>query len=78
MQPTTAQLRTAIEVLRMLGERITKNATDSVMLWGEELLGQSEAKSIEQNTQIQTIVGDLEQWRTELVQQRRQHVAHHI
>ena len=78
MQPTTAQLRTAIEVLRMLGERITKNATDSVMLWGEECPGQSEAKSIEQNTQIQTIVGDLEQWRTELVQQRRQHATHHI
>ena len=78
MQPTTAQLRTAIEVLRMLGERITKNATDSVMLWGEELPGQSEAKSIEQNTQIQTIVGDLEQWSTELVQQRGHHGGHHI
>jgi len=77
-QPTTAQLHTAIEVLRMLGERITKRAADSVMLWGEELPGQGEAKTIEQNTHIHTIAGELEQWRNELAQQRRQHVTHHI
>ena len=75
-QPTSAQLHTAIEVMRMLGERLTKRAADSVMLWGEELPGQGEAKSIEQNTHIQTIAGELEQWRNELVQQRRQHVHH--
>jgi len=78
LQPTATQLHTAIEVLGMLGERITKRAADSVMLWGEELPGEGEAKSIEQNTHIQTIAGELEQWRNELVQQRRQHVAHHI
>ena len=77
-QPTNAQLHTAIEVLRMLGERITKRAADSVMLWGEELPGRGEAKNIEHNTHIQTIAGELEQWRNELVQQRRQYVAHHI
>jgi hypothetical protein len=77
-QPTATQLHTAIEVLGMLRERITKRVADSVMLWGEELPGEGEAKSIEQNTHIQTIAGELEQWRNELVQQRRQHGAHHI
>jgi capsule polysaccharide modification protein KpsS len=78
MQPTTAQLRTAIEVLGMLGEHITKSAADAIILWGEERPGQSEAKTIEQITRIQTVAVELEQWRNELVQQRRQHVSHHI
>ena len=78
MQPTTAQLRTAIEVLGMLGEHIAKSAADSVMLWGDENPGQTEAKSIEQNSRIQTVVADLKQWRNELVQKRRQHVSHQI
>jgi len=45
--PTTAQLRTAIEVLKKLGERIDKHATHSLMQLPDTRLGDDHAARIE-------------------------------
>lgn len=74
--PTTAQLGTAIEVLKKLGERLNERAAHSVIQLPDTQLrghdaGQIEVRAIEQITQIQTVAAQLEQWRDELLQQRR-------
>jgi hypothetical protein len=81
--PTTAQLRTAIGVLKKLGERLNINAEHSVMHLAEtpadaHHAGRIQVGAIEQSSRIETVVGQLEDWRTELSQQRRQHVSHHV
>ena len=74
--PTTTQIRTAIEVLKKLGERLNEHAAHSVIQLPDTQLrehdaGRIEVKAIEQITQIQTVAAQLEQWRDELLQQRR-------
>ena len=81
--PTTAQLRTAIEVLNKLGERLTARASDSTMQLRESpydnhQVGRIEVTAIEQTSRIQSVAAQLEQWREELMQQRRQCVSHHV
>ena len=81
--PTTAQIRTAVEVLKKLGERLNEHAAHSVIQLpdsqlGERYAGQIEVRTIEQTTRIQTVAAQLEQWRDELLQQRRQCVSHHV
>src|SRR5882762_38623 len=71
--PTTSQLRTAIEVLKNLGERINENAAHSVIQLPESLrrptAARIEARAIEQTTQIETVMAQLENWRDELKQE---------
>jgi len=81
--PTTAQLRTAIEVLKKLGERLNEHAAHSVIQLpdtqlGDRYAGHIEVRAIEQTTRIQTVAAQLEQWRDELLQQRRQCVSHYV
>jgi hypothetical protein len=81
--PSTAQLRAAIEVLNMLGERINNNAAHSIMQLADTRLGDDsaarvEARTIEQTTRIQTVAAQLEEWRSELMQQRRHCVSHRV
>lgn len=81
--PNTTQLRTAIEFLKMLGERINETAACSItqlpdMRLGEESAARTEVRAIEQTTRIQTVSAQLELGRDELLQQRRQCVSHHV
>lgn len=81
--PTTAQLRIAIEVLKMLGERINNNAANAVMeppeaQYYDRHAGNIEAGSIEQISPIETVSAQLENWRDQLQQQKRQGVSHHV
>ena len=81
--PTTAQIRTAIEVLKKLGERINTRAGNSVMQLSETPngahdAGHIEVGAIEQTSHIETVANQLKQWRDELGQDRRQCVSHHV
>jgi hypothetical protein len=83
MQPTTAELRTAVEVLKMLGQRINNHAAHSVMQLPETELGDQyaahiEAQTIEQTSHIERVSMHLQNWRDELLQQRKQQVAQSI
>src|SRR5205807_1349988 len=81
--PTTAQLRTAIEVLKKLGERIDDHGTHSLMQLPDTRLGDDygariEWQTIEQIARLKTVMAQLESWRDELRQERRQCVTHHV
>jgi len=81
--PTTAQIHTAIEVLKILGERINTHAGDSVMQLAESHHGAHHARrievgAIEETTRIEAVAAQLKQWRDELGQERRQCVSHHV
>ena len=81
--PTTAQLRTAIEVLNRLGERLNSHAEHSVMQLAESPLGahysgRIEVGTIEQTTRIQAVATQLKHWRDELLEQRKHCVSHHV
>jgi hypothetical protein len=80
---TTAQLRTAIEVLTKLGERINTHAEHSVMQLSESPIGAHDAGrievgAIEQTSRIEAVATQLKGWRDELLQQERQCVSHHV
>ena len=80
--PTTAELRTAIQVLDKLGERLTAHANHSMIEMPETQLGnhyagQIEANAIEQTARIKLVSAQLKTWRDELLQQR-QTVSHHV
>ena len=81
--PTTAQIRTAIEVLDKLGERLNTDAAHSVMQLPDSRLGDDyaariEARAIEKTTHIQTVAAQLKNWRDELLEQRKQCVSNHV
>ena len=81
--PTAAQLRTAIEVLNKLGERLNAHAEHSVMQLSESPVGahhagRIEVNAIEQTTRIEAVAAQLKNWRDELLEQRRQCVSHHV
>ena len=81
--PSTAQIRTAIEVLKKFGEHINHNAVNKVIELSDSQLhdqqpGRIEARTIEQTTRIETVAAQLESWRIKLLQQGRQCVSHHV
>ena len=81
--PTTSQLRTTIEVLNKLGERLNQRASDSAMQlrespFGQHQAGRVEVNVIEQTSRIQSVAAQLERWREELVQQRRHCASYHV
>jgi hypothetical protein len=81
--PTTAQIRTAIEVLKKLGERLNEHAAHSVMQLPDSQLGDNyaariEAQAITQTTHIETVATQLKNWRDELLEQKKQCVSHHV
>ena len=81
--PTTTQLRTAIDVLKKLEARLDKHATQSLMQLPETRLGDNHAariewQTIEQIARLKTVMAQLESWRDELKQEKRQCVTHHV
>jgi hypothetical protein len=81
--PTTAQIRTAIEVLRKFGEHININAANEAIGLHESPHSDQQAarigtRMIEQISRIETVSTQLERWGYELLQQRRQCVSHHV
>jgi hypothetical protein len=81
--PTTAQLRTAIEVLTKLGKCLNTHAEHSVMQQSESQLGahyvgRIEVGAIEQTSRIESVTTQPKDWRDELLQQERQYVSHHV
>ena len=83
LTPTTAELRTAIEVLKMLGQRINEHAAHSVKQLPDTQLGDNyaahiEAQTIEQTSHIGKVSMQLKNWRDELLQSRKQQVAQSI
>ena len=82
-EPTTIQLRTAMEVLQKLGERINEHAARSVRQIppssvNGQLAGQISMNAMEQKKQVGEITGLLKTWNGELEQRRRQCVSHHV
>jgi hypothetical protein len=83
MTPTTAELRTAIEVLKMLGQRLNDHAAHSVMQLPETELGDRyaahiEAQTIEQTSHIEKVSMKLQDWRDELLQQQTKQIAQSV
>jgi hypothetical protein len=83
MQPTTAELRTAIEVLKVLDQRLNDHAAHSVRQLpntdlGDQYAEQIETRTIEQTSHIEKVVMQLQNWRDELLQQRKQQVAQSV
>ena len=81
--PTSAQVRTAIEVLKKLEERIDNHATFNMMQLpesrgGDDAAARIEAQTIEQISRVKTVMAQLENWRDELRQDRRHCVAQHV
>jgi hypothetical protein len=83
MTPTTAELRTAIEVLKMLDQRLDDQAAHSVMQLpntelGDQYAEQIEARTIEQTSHIEKVSMQLQNWREELLQQQKQQVVQSV
>ena len=83
LTPTTAELLNAIEVLNKLGERINTDTNHSVMQMpesslGEHYAGRIQVNAIEQTSRIQIVTEQLQNWRDELLQQRRQNVSQSV
>ena len=81
--PTIIQIRIAIEVLKNYGEHLNHHASNMAVELAESPqaihdAGRITAGTIEQTTRIETVAAPLEQWRNELMQQRRQCVSRHI
>jgi hypothetical protein len=82
-EPTTIQLRTAMDVLQKLGERINEHAARSARQIPSssvsgQLAGQISVNAMEQTKQVAEITGLLKTWQGELDQRRRQSVSNHI
>lgn len=81
--PSTAQIRTTIEVLEKLGERINEFAARSARqipncsLSGQ-MAGQIGMNAMEQTKQVQEITGLLKTWHGELEHRRKQTTSHHV
>jgi hypothetical protein len=79
--PTTDQISTAMEVLKKFSEHINTCAANKVIGLHESPHSDQQAarigsRTIEQTTRIETVTAQLENWRNELLQQRRQCVSH--
>ena len=83
LTPSTAELHTAIEVLKKLGQRLNEHAAHFVIDLPDTRLGDSYAakmgvRTIEQTSRIETVTEQLKQWREELVQQKNQNVSQSV
>jgi hypothetical protein len=83
MTPTTAELRTTIEVLKMLGQRINEHAAHSINQLPDTELGNTYAahikdQSIEQSSHIEKVATQLQNWRDELLQQQQTRIAQSV
>jgi hypothetical protein len=83
LTPTTAELLNAIEVLNKLGEHINTSAAHSVLQMSDTRLGDHNAgrirvAAIEQTSRIKIVAEQLQNWRGELIQQRRQNVSQSV
>jgi hypothetical protein len=83
LQPTADEIHTAIEVLRMLDQRLTAQTGESIMqLPGTELgdryAAHIEARHLEQTGHIEKVSMQLQNWREELVQQQKQQVTQSV
>jgi hypothetical protein len=83
LTPTTAEFLNAIEVLKKLGERFNTSAVNSVLQLSETNLGNHnagriEVTAIEQTSRIKIVAGQLQNWREELLLQRRQNVSQSV
>ena len=83
LTPTTAEIRTAIEVLKMLDKHINEHAAHSVMQLPNTELGDRyaehiEARTIEQTSPIEKVSMHLKNWRDELLQERKNHVSQSV
>jgi hypothetical protein len=83
MQPTTAELRTTIEVLKMLGQRINDHADHSVSQLPDTDLGDRYGchirdQVIEQSSHIEKVSMQLKNWREEMLQARKQNVSQSV
>jgi Cu2+-containing amine oxidase len=81
--PTPSELRTAIEVLKMLDQRLHDHVDHSVMQLPETELGDQYAahlngQTIEQTGHIEKVSTQLQNWREELLQQQNQQVAQSV
>jgi hypothetical protein len=83
MIPTTAELRTAVEVLKMLGQRLneeTEHMTQNLPKTplGDQYAAHVHAREIEQTSHIEKVSMQLQNWREELLEQQKQRVAQSI
>ena len=81
--PTTIQIRTAIEVLQKLGERINEHAARSVRQIppssvSGQLAGQISVNAMEQTKQVGGITELLQSWHGELEHRRKQTTSYHV
>ena len=81
--PTTAEIHTAIQVLKKLGERFTEHAEHSKLQMPESPLGehyaaQIEVSAIEQTTRIETVARQLQSWSDELLPPQDQPISNHV
>jgi hypothetical protein len=81
--PTTAELRTAIQVLKKLGERFNEHAAHYITellhtQLGDNYAAHIEARTIKQTSHIETVATQLQSWRDELLQQQNQSISHHV
>ncbi len=83
LNPSTAQIRTAIEVLKKYGEHLNHHASNLTLELPDSHQSGHEAGriatgTIEQTSRIETVAAQLEKWRDEILQQRRQCVSNHV
>jgi hypothetical protein len=83
LTPTIAESLNAIEVLNKLGERINTSAVNSVLQLsetnsGNQNVGRIGMNAIEQTSRIKIVAEQLQNWRNELIQQRRQNVSQSV
>jgi hypothetical protein len=83
VQPTTAELRTAIEVLQLLDQRLNDHVAHAVMQLPDTELGDQyaahlDSQTIEQTSHIEKVSTQLQNWREELLQQQNQRVAQSV
>jgi hypothetical protein len=81
--PTVHEFRAAITVLNRLSQRIDNDAAERVMRlpesrYGDQHATRIEAQTMEQTSHISAVIAQLESWRDELQQQRRQRVSHRV
>jgi uncharacterized protein YaaN involved in tellurite resistance len=81
--PTTAELNTAIEVLKKYAERLNEQTTHSLIQMPESRLGIDYAARIQsqiigQIGQIETVAAQVKKWRDEIIQQSGQSNFRHV
>ena len=80
--PSPAELKTAIQVLELLNERLTTHADHSIgelpqNQLGNQYAGQFKEDALEHSARIKMVGDQLSNWREELLQQR-QTPSHHV